>query len=188
MAQQQVGCRGAHLGGLCVGLWHLVWSGHPHQGGLEGVGVEAPSSSDMLDVLPSHRDPRSLGLVFSRPLLLSFALLPGGSTPRADTGCAGRVCRPPGEVAGVSLKLCPLPAGVGAVLGLQNQRPRSRRQSGGLQLAPGRWFPPSRETGRIEDKLGPGPASVCFGCPPIPSSWLLTSTDWGGSSLSSGKV
>lgn len=95
MAQQQVGCGGARLGGLCVGLWHLVWSGHAHPGGLEGVGVEAPSSSDTLDALPSHRDPWSPGLVFSRPLLLSFALPPGESTPRADTGCAGPSLPPP---------------------------------------------------------------------------------------------
>lgn len=60
MAQQQVECRGASLGGLCVVLWHLVWSGHLHQGGLDEVGVEAPSSSAMLGVLTSHRDLWSL--------------------------------------------------------------------------------------------------------------------------------
>lgn len=65
MAQQQVKHGGASLGGLGVVWWHLVWSGHLHQGGLGEC--RSTFQPDILDVLTSHWDPRSLWPGFLKP-------------------------------------------------------------------------------------------------------------------------
>lgn len=165
--------------------WHVVWSGHLHQGCLGEC--RSTFQPDMLDVLTSHWDPRSLWSGFLKPTPAFFCTYRLGILPpkRACAECAALNLPSHRQDDWRFHKVLPtfswslgnhtrLPGGC------RIRHPSNRSQSGvscSLLLAAG-----SRQARKLGQEcrvsLDPEPASMSFRCPPTLSLWLLTPTDW----------